>query len=152
MPRAPTPAAPQLPAGGLESPTTVSHAVVCRIPDKARWRSCFQQFYPLPFDFLNTADGGFAFLSGDYTVGITPGAPSVGYPVNAAPSKLAKAHANKLYRNTARVYGCIYGQSGGSVQMIGAIEGTRGVWDGIVPVVIATYGLNTHSFMRDALT
>lgn len=144
--------AAQLPAGVLESPTTVSHAVVWRFPDKARWRNrFFQQSYPLPFDFLNTVDGGFAFLSGGYTVGITPGAPNVGYRVSAASAKLAKAYANKLYRNTARVYGYIYGQSGGSVQMMGASEGTTGVWDGIVPVVIATDGLNTHSFMWDAL-
>ena len=84
-------------------------------------------------------------------MGVTPGSPNVGYRVIAAAAKLAKAYANKLYENTGRIYGYIYGQSGGSVQMMGANEGTTGVWDGIVPVVIATDGLNTHSFLWDAL-
>jgi len=75
----------------------------------------------------------------------------VGYRVSAAAAKLAKVYANTLYGNTRRIYGYIYGQSGGSVQMIGAAEGTTGVWDGIVPVVIATDGLTMHSFMWDSL-
>jgi hypothetical protein len=77
--------------------------------------------------------------------------PNVGYRVSAAAAKLAKAYANKLYGNTGRIYGYMYGQSGGSVQTIGAAEGTTGVWDGLVPVVIATDALNVHSFMWDAL-
>jgi len=142
----------QLAPGVLESPTTVSHSVTWRFPDKGHWRNrFFQQSYPLPIESLNTVDSRFAFLSGGYTVGITPGAPNVGYRVSAAAAKLSKAYANKLYGNTARIYGYIYGQSGGSVQMMGANEATTGVWDGIVPVVIATDGLNTHSFMWDAL-
>ncbi len=142
----------QLPSGILQSPTTVSHSVIWRFPDKAHWRNrFFQQSYPLGQDFLNTVDNRFAFTSGGYTVGITPGSPNVGYRVIAAAAKLSKAYANKLYENTGRIYGYIYGQSGGSVQMMGANEGTTGVWDGIVPVVIATDGLNMHSFIWDSL-
>ncbi|HXB75628.1 MAG TPA: PKD domain-containing protein [Candidatus Acidoferrales bacterium] len=141
----------QLPAG-VQSPTTASHSVTWRFPDKAHWRNrFFQQTYPLPLDFLNTVDSGFAFSNGGYTVGVTPGSPNVGYRVPAAAAKLAKAYANKLYGNTGRIYGYIYGQSGGSVQMMGANEGTAGVWDGIVPVVIATDGLTAHSFQWDSL-
>ena len=80
-----------------------------------------------------------------------PGNNVTGYRVSAAAAKLAKAYANKLYGNTGRIYGYIYGQSGGSVQMMAANEGTTGVWDGIVPVVIAVDGLNTHSFQWGAL-
>jgi hypothetical protein len=141
-----------LPAGITQSPTTVSHTVTWRFPDKAHWRNrFFQQSYPLPIEPLNSVDRRFAFASGGYTVGIMPGSPNVGYRVSAAAAKLAKDHANQLYGNTARIYGYIYGQSGGSVQMMGAAEGTTGVWDGIVPVVIATDGLNMHSFMWDGL-
>ncbi|MBW8786058.1 MAG: hypothetical protein JF593_15775, partial [Novosphingobium sp.] len=111
----------------------------------------FQQSYPMPMDMLNAVDNSFAITNGSFTVGVTPGSPNVGYRLNAAAAKLAKAYANKLYGNSARIYGYIYGQSGGSVQMMGANEGTTGVWDGIVPVVIATDGLNVHSFMWDAL-
>ena len=142
----------QLPAGVTGSPTTTRHGVTWRFPDKAYWRNrFFQQSYPLPMDFLNTVDSHFAFANGGFTVSVIPGSHYVGYRVAAAAAKLAKAYASKLYGNTARIYGYGYGQSGGSVQMMGANEGTAGVWDGIVPVVIATDGLNTHSFQWNAL-
>lgn len=142
----------QLPAGINESPTTVQHGVVWRFPEKKYWRNrFFQQTYPLVLETLNAVDERFTFVDGGgYMVGIAPGSPNVGYRVPAAAAKLAKAYANKLYGNSARIYGYMYGQSGGSVQSIGAAEGTTGVWDGIIPVVIATDGLNTHSFMWDA--
>jgi hypothetical protein len=142
----------QLPAGVTGSPTTASHSVTWRFPDKPHWRNrFFQQTYPLPMDFLNTVDSRFAFSNGGYTVSVTPGNFITGYRVSAAAAKLAKTYANKLYGNTERIYGYIYGQSGGSVQVMGANEGTTGVWDGIVPVVIATDGLNTHSFQWNGL-
>ena len=142
----------QLQAGIVASPTTGRHEVTWRFPDKAYWHNrLFQQTYPLPFDFLNTVDSRFAFAAGGFTVGVTPGNPNVGYRVPAAAAKLAKAHANRLYGNTVPIHGYLYGQSGGSVQAIGASEGTTGVWDGIIPVVIATDGLNMHSFQWDAL-
>lgn len=137
----------ELPVGITQSPKTASHRVTWRFPAKAHWRNrFFQQTYPLPFDMLNTVDDRFAFTSGGFTVAINPGNPNVGYRVPAAAAKLAKAYANKLYGNTARIYGYLYGQSGGSVQAIAAAEGTTGVWDGIIPVVIATDGLTMHSF------
>jgi hypothetical protein len=138
----------QLPAGITQSPTTVEHEVTWRFPAKSYWRNrFFQQTYPLRMDMLNAVDARFAFTSGGYTVGINPGNPNVGYRVPAAAAKLAKAYANKLYGNTRRIYGYMYGQSGGSVQSLGAAEGTSGVWDGLIPVVIATDGLNVHSFL-----
>ena len=140
-----------LPTGITQSPTTVKHDVIWRFPAKTYWhKRFFQQTYPLPMEMLNSVDLPFAFTHGAYTVGITPGSPNVGYRVPAAAAKLAKAYANKLYGTTGRIYGYLYGQSGGSVQSMGANEGTSGVWDGIIPVVIATDGLNTHSFMWDA--
>jgi hypothetical protein len=143
----------ELPAGITQSPTTVSHKVLWQFPEKKYFRNrFFQQTYPLEQEILNTVDKRFAFVTGGgYTVGIVPGSPNVGYRVSAAAAKLAKAYANKLYGNTGRIYGYMYGQSGGSVQTIGAAEGTTGVWDGLVPVVIATDALNVHSFMWDAL-
>ncbi|MEO7158890.1 MAG: PKD domain-containing protein [Vicinamibacterales bacterium] len=142
----------QLPAGIAQSPTIVRHGIVWRFPEKKYWRNrFFQQTYPLVLEDLNAVDDRFTFAEGGgYMVGILPGSPNVGYRVPAASAKLAKAYANKLYGNTARIYGYMYGQSGGSVQSMGANEGTIGVWDGIIPVVIATDGLNTHSFMWDA--
>lgn len=142
----------QLPVGVTGSPTTASHAVTWLFPDRPHWHNrFFQQSYPLPFEFLNVVDSGFAFTNGGYTVSVMPGNAATGYRVSAAAAKLAKTYASRLYGNTARIYGYIYGQSGGSVQMMAANEGTTGVWDGIVPVVIAVDGLNTHSFQWDAL-
>jgi hypothetical protein len=139
-----------LPAGVSQSPTTARHDVTWQFPDKPLWRHrFFQQTYPLPGEMLNGVDLRFAFASGGYVVGINPGSPNVGYRVPAAAAKLAKAQAAKLYGDTGRIYGYMYGQSGGSVQSMGANEGTTGVWDGIIPVVLATDGLNTHSFMWD---
>jgi PKD domain len=144
--------AAELPAGVTGSPTTARHAFTWRFPDRAHWRNRFyQQSYPLAVPVLNEVDSRFAFTNGGYTVSVMPGNFLTGYRVSAAAAKLAKAHASKLYGNSGRIYGYIYGQSGGSVQMMGANEATTGVWDGIVPVVIATDGLNTHSFQWGAL-
>lgn len=144
--------AAELPAGVTGSPATARHSVTWRFPDRAHWRNrFFQHSYPLPIEFLNVVDNRFAFTNGGYTVSVMPGNNVTGYRVGAAAAKLAKAYANKLYGNTGRIYGYIYGQSGGSVQMMAANEATTGVWDGIVPVVIAVDGLNTHSFQWGAL-
>jgi hypothetical protein len=142
----------QLPAGILGSPTTAKHTFFWRFPEKKVWRNrFFQQTYPLPFDVLNGIDNEFAFTNGGFTVGVISGSANVGYRVIAAAAKLAKVYANKFYNNTGRIYGYLLGQSGGSVQSMGANEGTTGVWDGIVPAVIAVDGLNVHSFIWDGL-
>src|SRR5437879_4602485 len=50
----------ELPPGVLQSPTTVSHSVTWRFPDKAHWRNrFFQQSYPLSQESLNTVDSRF---------------------------------------------------------------------------------------------
>ena len=142
----------QLPVGIGESPTTAKHAVVWRFPEQKYWRNrFFQQTYPLGIEMLNTVDPRFAFTNGGYTVGVNPGSPNVGYRVPAAAAKLAKAYANKLYGNAKPVFGYLFGMSGGSVQSLGATEGTSGVWAGVIPIVIATDGLQTHSFQLASL-
>lgn len=145
-------AAQQAPAGG-QAAKPVIHSVVWRFPDKKHFRNrFFQQTYPLNIEMLNVVHTRFAFeTGGGYTVGVNPGNPNVGFRVPAAAAKLAKAYARKHYGTNERIYGYMYGQSGGSVQTIAAAEGTTGVWDGLVPVVIATDGLNTHSFAWGAL-
>lgn len=145
-------AAQQAPAGG-QAAKPVIHSLVWRFPDKKLFRNrFFQQTYPLNIEMLNVVDARFAFeTGGGYTVGVNPGNPAVGFRVPAAAAKLAKAYARKHYGTNERIYGYMYGQSGGSVQTIAAAEGTAGVWDGLIPVVIATDGLNTHSFAWGAL-
>jgi hypothetical protein len=152
FPAADTPAT--LPAGVYRSPTLNQHDVVWRFPAKEFWQNrSFQQTYPIPgtgpLD-LNEVDLGFAFANGAFTVKVNPGNPNGGYRVNAAATKLAKAYANRHYGNNAPINSYLWGQSGGSVQALGAAEGTTGVWAGVIPAVIATTGLIMHSFQWQA--
>ncbi|XAS72902.1 hypothetical protein VUN82_03305 [Micrococcaceae bacterium Sec5.1] len=144
-----------LPPGVYTSATLNQHDVVWRFPSREFWRNrSFQQTYPVPgtgpLD-LNEVDLGFAFSNGAFTVKVNPGNPNGGYRVNAAATKLAKNYANQLYGNTNPINSYLWGQSGGSVQALGAAEGTTGVWAGVVPCVIATNGLIMHSFQWQAL-
>ncbi len=149
---APSQTVASLPAGVLSSPTTVSHGVTWLFPDKRFWQNrFFDAVYPLAASQSYTGDFTFEFTHGGYVVNVRPGSPNVGYRVDAAAAKLAKQYANKLYGNTKRIYGYIYGISGGSIQTMGAVEGTSGVWDGAMPTSVATDGLSMHSFMWDSL-
>jgi hypothetical protein len=148
----PTQTQATLPRGVGSSPTTVRHGVKWLFPARRFWHNrFFEAVYPLPLSQSFTGDPTFEFTHGGYLVNVSPGSPNVGYRVDAAASKLAKAYANKLYENTARIYGYIYGISGGSIQTMGAVESTTGVWDGAMPTSLATDGLSMHSFMWDSL-
>ncbi|OAL03643.1 hypothetical protein IQ06DRAFT_366265 [Phaeosphaeriaceae sp. SRC1lsM3a] len=62
-----------------------------------------------------------------------------GYRAEAAAAKFSRLVAAQYYDldRAAYVYGYIYGASGGSLQVIGALENTAGIWDGGVPIVQA---------------
>ena len=148
----PTQTQASLPPGVKSSPTTVRHGVTWLFPDKSFWHNrFFEAVYPLPISQSYFGDSTFEFTHGGYVVNVLPGSPNVGYRVDAAAAKLAKAYANKLYENSGRIYGYIYGVSGGSIQTMGAVENTSGVWDGAMPTSIAIDGLSLHSFMWDGL-
>ena len=148
----PTQTQATLPPGVGSSPTTVRHGVKWLFPARQFWQNrFFDAVYPLPLSQSFTGDPTFEFTHGGYLVNVNPGSPNVGYRVDAAASKLAKSYANKLYGNTARIYGYVYGISGGSIQTMGAVESTTGVWDGAMPTSLATDGLSMHSFMWDSL-
>lgn len=120
-------------------------------PPREQWEGrFFQSVYPLqdenaiddptapngPGRELGTA-GSIAFGadSGAYTVQTNGGG---GYRVDAAAAKFSKLVAADYYgkgRHSRRIYGYIYGGSGGSYQTIGAIENSSGVWDGAVPFI-----------------
>ncbi len=148
----PTQTQAALPAGVRSSPTTVRHGVTWLFPAKPFWHNrFFDAVYPLPMSQSYIGDPTFEFTHGGYVVNVRPGSPNVGYRVDAAAAKLAKTYANKLYGNSARIFGYIYGISGGSIQTMGAVESTTGVWDGAMPTSVATDGLSLHSFMWDSL-
>jgi hypothetical protein len=67
--------------------------------------------------------------------------PSVGgYRVNAAAAKFSKVVAREVYGwdESRRIYGYLYGGSGGAFQTITSAEVTHGVWDGFLPFVMGS--------------
>jgi hypothetical protein len=83
--------------------------------------------------------GAQAALSGAYDHSIG------GYRVNAAAAQYSKVVAEEIY-GPRRVYGYLYGGSGGAYQTIAAAEETRGVWDGFLPFVMGTPNAIPNNF------
>lgn len=117
-------------------------------PPKALWKGrFFHKVYPLgdgttPDDVIK-----FGVDSGAYTVeSVSPS----GYRANAAAAKFSKVVAREYYGLAhSRIYGYIYGGSGGSYLTISAAENSSGVWDGAVPFVIGVpTSIPTNFFVR----
>jgi hypothetical protein len=102
---------------------------------------------PFPIEFeVAMGDLGFTLDSGAAYVQTNNGGlfrvpgtdPAIAaYRVNAASAKFARAFAQEVY-GPHRVYGYLFGGSGGAYQTMGAAENTSGVWDGFVPFVPGT--------------
>ena len=60
-----------------------------------------------------------------------------GYRVNAEAAKFSRVVAGEIY-GPHRIYGYLYGGSGGAYQTITSAEMTTGVWDGFVPYVMGS--------------
>ncbi|MFG6201983.1 PKD domain-containing protein [Nonomuraea sp. JJY05] len=118
------------------------------LPAAAQWQGRFFQ-YTYPLSDENALDRVVAFgaASGGYTVQ-TSGAQ--GYRHAAAAAKFAETVAAAYYRSgSRRIYGYLYGPSGGSFQTVGAIENTTGVWEGAVPIVLGVpTSIPTNFFLR----
>ncbi|MGZ5392862.1 MAG: hypothetical protein ACXWD3_13745, partial [Mycobacterium sp.] len=117
------------------------------LPAKIRFENrFFQLVYPTIDENIGDRNIEFAAASGAYTLQTNGGS---GYRVDAAAALFSRAVAAKYYGSTKRIYGYIYGPSGGSYQTIGAIENSRGIWDGAVPIVNAVpTSLGTNFFVR----
>lgn len=103
------------------------------LPPKEQWKGrFFQKVYPLYDENAFDSHIAFGAASGAYTVQTNA---SSGYRIDAAAAKFSKVYAADYYDTDDYIYGYIYGGSGGSLQTIGAIENTKGVWDGAVPFV-----------------
>ncbi|MFU8946187.1 hypothetical protein ACLRGF_05565 [Mycetocola zhadangensis] len=64
--------------------------------------------------------------------------PSIGaYRANAAVARLSRQVAERVF-GERKVFGYLYGGSGGGYRTIGASENTTDVWDGFVPYVIGS--------------
>ncbi|MGO4373692.1 Tat pathway signal sequence domain protein, partial [Paenibacillus sp. MCAF20] len=105
-------------------------------PPKSQWQGRFYQYvYPLINENAEDKIISFGAVSGAYTVQTNGGS---GYRVDAAAAKFSKTVAAEYYGSSDRIYGYIWGGSGGSYMTIGAIENTSGVWDGAVPFIPGT--------------
>jgi hypothetical protein len=124
-------------------------------------REQFQgRFFQNTHQLLTSENGppnsiGFAIASGGYYVQTNIGGaerattteqavsgtldPTVGgYRVNAEAAKFSRVKAAEIYGNRTRIYGYLYGGSGGAFQTISSAEHTLGVWDGFVPYVMGS--------------
>jgi hypothetical protein len=122
-------------------------------PPKEQYQGRFFQPLPARAGVDNTsqrASGpntpiGFAVASGAYLIdsnqGQTLETPSdkavETWRANAAVAKHSRKLAADMY-GPGRVYGYVYGGSGGAYKTFGCIENTVGVWDGAVPYIHGT--------------
>ena len=135
-------------------------------PPKEQFQGRFFQYVtPVP-DSENLAQSvlagdnnvGFAAASGAYFVETNGGGKSAtagpafgadptigGYRANAAAARYSRAVAASIY-GRRRVFGYIYGGSGGAYRTMGSMEHTSGVWDGAVPFVIGTPMASPNNF------
>ncbi|MFJ4166888.1 hypothetical protein ACIPY5_15155 [Microbacterium sp. NPDC089698] len=109
---------------------------VILLPSPSKWAGRFFQCgYPLMSEIPDTTHAEFALTRGIAVVQATGAA---GYRHDAATAKFARALlAEHLGVEGTGIAGYYWGGSGGSLQMVGALENTSGVWQGIVPFVQA---------------
>ncbi len=101
---------------------------------------------------------GFAASSGAYFVETNGGGKSVtsgpgflmdpsisAYRANAAAARYSRIVATQMY-GTPRIYGYIYGGSGGGYRTLGSMQNTSDVWDGAVPFVVGSPMASPNNF------
>src|SRR5688572_26346115 len=115
-------------------------------PPKEQFQHRFFQPLPATAGVDNTSQRfsgtnhpiGFAVASGAYLVDSNQGQPErylgdeppvVPWRASAAVARHSRVLAEQMY-GPGRIYGYVYGGSGGSYKTFGAIENTVGVWDG----------------------
>ncbi|KAH7385042.1 hypothetical protein BKA64DRAFT_628841 [Cadophora sp. MPI-SDFR-AT-0126] len=110
------------------------------LPPKAQFGNRFFQWvYPIQNADANSVvpdTVAFCFNSKAYAVQVTG---TSGFRGDAAGAKFSKLIAAKYYNLplTRHIYGYVYGGSGGSLVAVGAAELSKGVWDGVIPIVQA---------------
>ncbi|MDR2417467.1 MAG: hypothetical protein LBD79_00240 [Treponema sp.] len=108
------------------------------LPPKEAWTGrFFQRAHPFLGIDVPAEDLEFYLNSGVYT--ITVPISSIGHIVHASAAHVSRTIAKNHYGYNERIYGYLYGGSGGSMQVIGALESSTGkVWDGMVPFIVAS--------------
>ncbi len=128
------------------------------LPEKSQFQGRFFQYVtPVP-DSENLAQViqngddkiGFSIASGAYYVETNSGGASAtagpafgvdpkiaAFRANAAVARYSREIANGIY-GPKRIYGYLFGGSGGGYRTLGSMENTEGVWDGAVPFVLGS--------------
>src|SRR5579862_2496703 len=137
-----------LPADVRQSPTVFQQNYVFRFPAKEYWRNrSFEQQHPTGGGVV---DNRMAFTNGAFSVNWMSASQAnlvASHRHEAAATEVAKAYANKLYGNTAKIYSYFWGCSGGGIVSMAAAENVTGVWDGVQPQCMGPTGVATfHSF------
>ncbi len=135
-------------------------------PEKARFAGRFFQYVtPVPdsenlSQTLQAGDDniGFAASSGSYFVETNGGGksatagpafmadPAIGaYRANAAAANYSRKIAGEMY-GVNRIFGYLYGGSGGGYRTLGSMENTIGVWQGAVPFVLGSPMASPNNF------
>lgn len=112
------------------------------LPPKEQWKGRFIQkthpfitLYADNFD-LDSDDLAFFFNNGGHTITVPEG--TIGHVAQASAAHVSRTIAKNYYGYNEKIYGYLFGGSGGSMQTIGALESRTGlVWDGAVPFIIA---------------
>ncbi|KAM0418971.1 hypothetical protein ACHAPT_012129 [Fusarium lateritium] len=108
----------------------------------------FQLVYPTQNSTAEDRNIGFGADSGAYINHVAGGG---GYRADAAVAKLSRSLAADYYKKpNAKIYGYVYGASGGSLVTIGAIENTFDVWQGALAMVQAVPVSNPNNFCMRA--
>ena len=139
--------------GVRQSPTTFQQNYVFRFPAKQFWRNrSFEGQHPAGGGVV---DNRMAFTNGAFSVNWMSASTAnavASHRHEAAATRVAKAYANRLYGNTAKIYSYFWGCSGGGTVAMAAAENVTGVWDGVQPQCIGTSGdAPYHSFYWQAL-
>ena len=93
--------------------------------------------------FVETNGGGRSDIAGpafraDPTIGA--------FRANAAAARYSRMIAAQKCTEPSRIFGYIYGGSGGGYRTMGSMENTIGVWDGAVPFVLGTPMASPNNF------
>lgn len=107
------------------------------LPSEEYWGGRFFQ-RAHPFLGLEAIRGDLEFYAenGAYTITVRQGI--IGHDKHASAAHVSRAIAKNYYAYDNKIYGYLYGGSGGSMQSIGALELETGtVWDGVIPFITA---------------
>lgn len=116
------------------------------LPPADAWDGRFFQYtYPMPipgvWDGPDATERAISFALTHRGYAVQAGSATeavLGFAHAAAAAEFARTLAAEYYQHRGHIFGYLYGPSGGSFQTVGAMELTDGVWDGFVPIVLAS--------------